>query len=215
MNGNWELTPQKFLNTHELAALLNKAEELWVLGLAKKSKTKIREAVILKVAMGTGLRRAELCDLRVADLSIGPGASFLTVRNGKGGKQRVVHFGRDLKTFLKQYLKWKADHGELTPDSYLLRTKKSEKYSVSALWRRWKHYCPKKLHSARHSFGTYLYQSTKDIRLCQKMLGHSSLSTTAIYSDCPPEVIAAGMENFERLTKALRKCTPVPAEQLA
>ena len=60
----------------------------------------------------------------------------------------------------------------------------------------------------RHSFGTYAYQATKDIRLVQKQLGHSKLSTTAIYADCTPEVITRGMDDMERLTRTLRRGRP-------
>jgi integrase len=71
----------------------------------------------------------------------------------------------------------------LTPDAYLLRTARTEKFSVSGLWLRWKLHCPKKLHSARHTFATMTYQATKDLRLLQKQLSHSRITTTQIYAD--------------------------------
>lgn len=43
------------------------------------------------------------------------------------------------------------------------------------------------IHSLRHSYGTYLYQRTKDLRLVQKQLGHSSIATTTIYADVTVE----------------------------
>jgi site-specific recombinase XerD len=39
------------------------------------------------------------------------------------------------------------------------------------------------IHACRHSYGTYLYQKTKDLRLVQKQLGHSSITTTTVYAD--------------------------------
>jgi len=201
----WELTPEKFLNPHELASLMNRAEELYVLGITKKRKALVRDWLIINLAISSGLRRKEMCDLRVEDLRIGNGQSHLIVRNGKGGKQRVVHLGHEFKSVLKKYLTWKHENGELTEGCYLLRTERSQKYCVGGIWYRWKKYCPKRLHAARHSFGTYCYQATKNIRLVQKQLGHSKITTTAIYSDCTPETITQGMDDMERLTRAIRR----------
>jgi integrase len=205
MHNQWELTPEKFLNPHELASLLNRAEELYVLGTTRKRKALVRDWFIINLAVFTGLRRAEMCSLKVEDVRIGNGQSHVIVRNGKGGKQRVVHVGHEFKAALKKYLQWKHENGELAPDSHLLRTERSPKYCVGGLWYRWRKYCAKRLHSARHTFGTYTYQATKNIRLVQKQLGHSKLSTTAIYSDVTPEVITQGMDDMERLTRSLRR----------
>ena len=202
---NWELPPEKFLNPHELASLLNRAEELYVLGITRKRKALVRDWFIIQLAINTGLRRKEMCDLKVADIHIGNGQSHLVVTNGKGGKRRTVHIGREFKAALKRYLQWKFDNGELSPDSHLLRTERSQKYCVAGLWYRWRKHCPKRLHAARHTFGTYAYQATKDLRLVQKQLGHSKPSTTAIYADCTPEVITRGMDDMERLTRTLRR----------
>ncbi len=43
------------------------------------------------------------------------------------------------------------------------------------------------IHACRHSYGTYLYQKTKNLRLVQKQLGHSSITTTTVYADVPLE----------------------------
>jgi integrase len=202
----WELTPEKFLNTHELSTLLKRAQELHDLGIARKRKGLIRDWFLIHTALFTGLRRAEMCDLMVSDLHIGNGQSHIVVRNRKGGKtNQVVHIGGAYKQTLKEYLQWKMEHGELTPDSHLLRTERSQKYSVSGLWSRWKKYCPKKLHSARHTFATMTYQATKDLRLLQKQLSHSKITTTQIYADVSAEQICSGMDAMERLTRSVCK----------
>jgi len=205
MNETWELTPQKYLSPVELAKLLNRADELYQLGLAKKRKRFVRDWFLINTAIYTGLRRAEICDLMVADVRVGNGQSHIIVRKGKGGKARTVHIGKEYKAVLKRYIQWKAENNELAPDSYLLRSDRSEKFSVSGLWIRWKKYCSKGLHSARHSYGTYVYQSTKNLRLCQKQLGHSKITTTQIYADVTPEVICEGMNEMDKLTRALRR----------
>jgi len=209
MHDEWELTPEKYLNAEELSCLLRKAEELYVLGIAKRRKANIRDWMLIRTAVYTGLRRAEICNLRVADLRIANGQSHIVVRTRKGGKtNQVVHVGHEYKRTLKKYLHWKLDHGELTPESYLLRTARTEKFSVSGLWLRWKLHCPKKLHSARHTFATMTYQATKDLRLLQKQLSHSRITTTQIYADVTPEQICSGMDAMEKLTRAVCKIRP-------
>jgi integrase len=204
MNQDWELTPEKFLNANELSSLMKKADELYVLGTAGRKSALVRDWFLIYTALFTGLRRAEMCNLRVEDVHLGNGQSHIVVRNGKGGKSRVVHIGKEYKAILKKYLHWKDDHGELSNDAYLLRTERAPSYSVSGLWRRWKKYCPKKLHSARHTFGTFAYQATKNLRLVQKQLGHSKITTTQIYADVTPDIISTGMDEMEKLTRTIK-----------
>jgi integrase len=209
MHNDWELTPEKYLNAEELSRLLRKAEELFVIGEAKSRKSYVRDWMIIHTALFTGLRRAEICNLKVADLRIANGQSHVIVRTRKGGKtNQVVHVGHDYKRTLRKYLQWKMRNGELTPDAYLLRTARTEKFSVSGLWLRWKLHCPKKLHSARHTFATMTYQATKDLRLLQKQLSHSRITTTQIYADVTPDQICVGMDAMERLTRAVCKIRP-------
>jgi len=205
-NERWELTPAKFLNPTELSALLVKAEELFVLGVARKRKSLVRDSFLIHTALLTGLRNSEICNLKVTDLRIGKGESHLIVERGKGGKTRAVHIGKEYKTIVKRYLRWKMEVGELSPDAYLLRTERSEKFCISALWRRWKKYCPKTLHSARHTNATLLYKaSAHNLRLVQKQLGHSRLSTTQIYADVSVEEAHEGVCAMEKLARTIGK----------
>ena len=211
MSTEWELTPEKFLDRGEIASLLRKADELWSLGELRKRKDWVRDAFLIHTALSTGLRNSEICDLKVSDLRIGNGSSFLIVRNGKGSKLRRVHFGTDYKRLLKRFLVWKEAAGELEADSYLLRTKRSVKYCKSALWRRWTKYCPQKtLHSARHTFATLIYAaSNNNLRLTQRALGHSRITTTQIYADVMPEVAVAAANNMERLVRGITRQSSV------
>ena len=199
--GRWELTPDKYLNDVEVKALLGKAADLWTLGEAKQRNGQIRDAMLIYTAIFTGLRCSEICDLKVTDLHIGNGESHLVVRKGKGGKQRIVHIGQEYKVIVKRYLKWKQDNGELDDDSYLLRTERASRYCASALWRRWKKHCPKhRLHDARHTNATMLYRASgNNLRLVQKQLGHSRITTTQIYADVLPDEARASMTMMEKL----------------
>ncbi len=197
----WELTPDKFLNEVEIGQMLRKASDLWTLGEAQKRKGLVRDAMLVFTALFTGLRNSEICDLKVTDLHIGNGEAHLVVRNGKGGKRRIVHIGKEYKVILKRYLQWKMDNGELDPDSYLLRTERSRRFCTSALWRRWKKYCPRhRLHDARHTNATILYKASgNNLRLVQKQMGHSRITTTQVYADVLPDEARASMTAMEKL----------------
>jgi integrase/recombinase XerD len=216
MNNNWELTPEKFLTPIELSSMIAKADELFVLGQTRKRKGLVRDSFLIHTAIFTGLRNSEMCDLKVSDLRIGNGQSHLIVRQGKGGKQRVVHIGKDYKRILKRFLQWKMDVGELNPDAYLLKTERSPRYCVSALWRRWKKYCPKTLHSARHTNATLVFKASgNNLRMVQKQLGHSRITTTQIYADVMPDVMRESMTAMERLARSLHRRAETAAEAIA
>jgi|GEM_PF-683178 len=198
---SWELTPDKFLNEVEVSQILRKAADLWTLGEVNKKKAMVRDAMLIYTAIFTGLRNAEICDLKVTDLHIGNGEAHVVVRNGKGGKQRIVHVGKDYKVILKRYLQWKMDNEEMGSGAYLLRTERSRQYCPSALWRRWKKYCPShRLHDARHTNATMLYKASgNNLRLVQKQLGHSRITTTQVYADVMPDEARASMSAMEQM----------------
>ena len=204
----WILTPDRFLSKEELGKLLKRADELRSLGVAKNRKQPVRDWLVIRLAVLSGLRASELCGLQITDAFIGYSRSELLVRRGKGGKQRIVKIGSELKRDLRWYMRWKAEQGELQPGAHLLRSNKSERISPNALWRRWKKYCPlHRLHDARHTNATLLYEASKDLRLVQKQLGHSRPSITAIYADVCDEQAREGIKAMERLAKNAIKPT--------
>jgi len=196
------LTPDRYLSKQELGALLKKAEDLRTIGVSKRQKQPVRDWLILRLSILSGLRASELCGLKVADCFIGYGRSEILVRRGKGNKQRLVKIGPDLKRDLRWYVRWKAEQGELHPDSHLIRSQRSERLTATAIWRRWKKHCPAhRLHDARHTFATLLYQSSNDLRLVQKQLGHSRPSVTAVYADVCDE---KARESLKAMDASLR-----------
>ena len=210
--GKWELSPERFLNREELAALLIRADELKVIGEAKRRPQLIRDWMILNSFLFTGLRRFELTELRCSDFKIFGGNSYLIVRAGKGGKTRHVHLPKNYKKNVLWYLRWKAEQGEIvSPESYFLRTERSEKYSPSGIYKRWKKYCPNhRLHDARHTCATALLEATNSLKMCQKMLGHANVSVTSVYADVSVERTLAGMDAMERLVNSLKKPSRSP-----
>ncbi|NQU11927.1 site-specific integrase [bacterium] len=198
----WVLTPDRFLSKEELGKLLKRAEELRALGVAKRRKQPVRDWLIIRLALLSGLRAGEVSALQVTDAFIGYSRSELVVRRGKGGKQRVVRIGNDLKRDLRWYLRWKSENGELAPDAHLLRSQRSERLSRGAVWRRWKRHCPlHRLHDARHTNATMLLEVSKDLRLVQKQLGHSRPTTTAVYAGIADERMAEAVDSMEQLAR--------------
>lgn len=206
MNPNWEITPEKYLNRQELTALLLRAEEIKTLGIAKKRPQLIRDWMIIQTFIYTGLRRFEVCELRCGDFSIFGGNSRLLVRRGKGGKTRHVHLPKGYASSVRWYMKWKVERGEIqSPEDFFLRSERSPKYAPSGVYKRWKKYVPNhRLHDARHTNATVLYEATNSLRLVQKQLGHSSLTVTQVYADISPEQSIAGMNAMEKLLGSLQ-----------
>ncbi|MCF7836067.1 MAG: tyrosine-type recombinase/integrase [Candidatus Marinimicrobia bacterium] len=141
----------------------------------------LRDKAILEMLFSTGLRISELCsldresvDLKKEDFSV----------RGKGEKIRIVFFSKRAKIALKNYLEKRADMedalfvnskgGRLTPRSV---ERLVAKYAIKAG-------ISKKVtpHIIRHCFATDLLEAGADLRSVQSLLGHSSITTTQIYT---------------------------------
>ena len=145
----------------------------------------LRDRAILELLFSTGLRVSELTSLnRDLDLS----KDEFSVR-GKGDKVRVVFLSKEAKENVRAYLKKRSDMDEalfvnlggtgestrLTPRSI---QRIVQKYAIKA-GIMGKHVSP---HTLRHSYATDLLRNGADIRSVQAMLGHSSVTTTQIYT---------------------------------
>jgi site-specific recombinase XerD len=161
---------------------------------AKKEYYKLkllRDKAILEVLFSTGLRVSELVSLsRFTDLSTGT----ISVR-GKGQKVRVVFLSDDARKAIKEYLNQRKDtstfmfvsHSTINTEN----VKNDQDYpltarSVERIVREYATFCgiSRKVtpHVMRHSFATNLLGNGADLRAVQKMLGHSNISTTQIYT---------------------------------
>jgi integrase/recombinase XerC len=142
----------------------------------------LREKAILETLYGSGLRAAELVGLDVTDVDF----MAETIRVlGKGGKERIVPLGRAEKQALDEWLGRRTHKnaeavftnnkgGRLTTRSIqnIVRKALSRVADASAT----------NPHALRHAFATHLLERGADLRAVQELLGHSSLSTTQIYS---------------------------------
>jgi integrase/recombinase XerD len=147
----------------------------------------MRDRAMLELAYGAGLRVSELCGLKLDQLHLKQEIVAIT---GKGGKQRVVPFGRAASRALATYL----DHGR----PFLLNGRLSPFVFVNArgsgisrvgFFKRMKEHAAtagiaRKVspHVLRHSFATHLLEGGADLRLVQELLGHADIATTQVYT---------------------------------
>jgi len=153
-----------------------------------------RDRAILELFYATGIRLNELAGLNIG--SVNPQEKLLRVI-GKGNKERIVPFGNPAKTALESYLK-KRGKSWASPQQTPLFTGRSEKrIAVRTIQQRVNIYLKAVLggragaspHTLRHTFGTHLLENDADIRSIQELLGHSSISSTQIYTKVNPKKI--------------------------
>lgn len=197
---NWIISPEKYLSPDDVKALRKTCQDAALLARSKGNRAPVRDAVIIEIALGTGLRVSELSNLKVADLYLKKGQNALHVRNGKGGKDRLVQFGAKLKDQILAYL-----HYRQSSSLYLFPSKHGEQITASGIQQVFKKWASKaglpthySIHSLRHTYAVRLYKASGyNLRLVQKQLGHSSVSTTQVYADVMDEDVDQAMENLD------------------
>ena len=140
---------------------------------------KLRDYTIISILLGTGIRRSELLD--ITDVN----GDYIVVY-GKGNKQRLVPISDALKTILKRYI---AERDKIAICPYLIINRdggKLTKNGLRAIFTRLSKntgIAGKRFsaHTWRHTFATQMLQAGCDIVTLQQILGHSDISTTAIY----------------------------------
>ncbi len=196
----WVVSPEKFLapdDVHRLRRLLGDAATL---ARARGTQAAVRDQLIIELALGTGLRVSELSYLKVEDLFLKKGQNSLLVRNGKGGKQRVVQFSPGLKKLIQEFLNYiSANSPFLFPSQ---RNPHMTASGIQQVFKRWaaKAGLPKRysIHCLRHTYATRLHKASGyNLRLVQKQLGHSSVATTQVYADVLDEDVEKALANLD------------------
>ena len=193
-NRKWTLDREKYLSEAEVKKLRRTLEDKALADLQKGRTTWPRFWMAIDLAVGAGLRVSEIANLKTGNLYLNSREPRIKV-TGKGNRTRDVFISRDLMRHLVGYLEWKRTMNEsIDEDDFLLMSSHDKPYSTGGLQYAFKVSLKESglpsyysIHSLRHSYGTYLYQRTKDLRLVQKQLGHSSIATTTIYADVTVE----------------------------
>lgn len=147
----------------------------------------LRDRALLEMGYSTGMRASELCGLKLENIDE---ERRLVRVIGKGRKERLVPFGRKSHVALRNYL------SEARPSllkervsAYVFLNYRGNSISRVSFWKILKKYAsmaglPAQVtpHTLRHSFATHLVEGGADLRTVQELLGHSSISTTQIYT---------------------------------
>jgi integrase/recombinase XerD len=147
-----------------------------------------RDAVIMELLYATGLRVGELVSLNMQDVNTDE--SYIRCI-GKGSKERIVHLYPKALDELKRYFKESriAMLGQRRAEPALFINHRGERLTRQWVWTILKTYAQKASikqnitpHTLRHSFATHLLQNGASLRHVQELLGHSSISTTQVYT---------------------------------
>tara|TARA_E500000081_G_scaffold108032_1_gene109822 strand:+ start:1395 stop:2279 length:885 start_codon:yes stop_codon:yes gene_type:complete len=154
-----------------------------LLNFKPSSLIEIRDLAIVEMMYSSGLRVSETVNINVSDFE--EGMSFLRVL-GKGSKTRLVPIGRFAISAINNWL-GERDKIVSNTDALFLNSK-GTRLTVRSVQLRLKKMALKQglppihPHMLRHSFATHMLESSGDLRTIQELLGHSSLSTTQIYT---------------------------------
>jgi integrase/recombinase XerD len=174
----WKRLP-KALSTREIDKLL--VPEI------PETPQNLCDQAVLELAYASGLRLAELRNIRLEQLHLPAG--FINVI-GKGNKERVVPLGKKAIAAIERYLT--AGRPNLvtrkSPATVFL-TKRGTPFAAVTMWLRIKQRVRRAgvgrnvtPHMLRHSFATHLLENGADLRVIQELLGHATISTTEVYT---------------------------------
>ena len=190
------------LTTDEQQALLQQPNP--------KSPTGLRNLCMIRLMLNAGLRVAEVLSLKVRDVDLNTGK--LSVRQGKGGKDRILWLGESDLSLLQRWREKKPDSqlyfttlaggpldarymrqlvDRLAVKAGIQQTETTTDASGRTVQRSKVH-----PHTLRHTFATDLLRETKNIRLVQKALGHASIGTTEIYTHIVDDELESALKGF-------------------
>ena len=181
------------LDKEEIARLFTATEHLD--SADESAANSVRDRAILELLYASGMRVSELCGASVKDVDL----EAMEMRVfGKGSRERVVLINQSSCSWLRRYLnkrlekRTNVDHNGvncLNPDDPLFVSRQSTPLSTRSVHRIVLKYARlaniEKVitpHTLRHSFATHLLEGGADLRVVQDLLGHSSISTTQIYT---------------------------------
>lgn len=142
--------------------------------LQKVKNTKHK--AILTLTYSVGLRVSEIINIKIEDID--SKRMLIYIKNAKGRKDRIVPLSPTVLELLRIYYK------EYKPTEYLFNGQTTTQYSIGSCQKIYKKYIDlnSSIHTLRHSSFTNLLENGTDLRIIQKIAGHSSSKTTEIYT---------------------------------
>jgi site-specific recombinase XerD len=136
----------------------------------------LKHRTILTLTYSVGLRVSEIINLKIDDID--SKRMIIHIKNAKGRKDRIVPLSQTVLELLREYYK------HYNPSEYLFNGQSTNKYSIGSCQKIYKKYIDSNssIHTLRHSSFTNLLESGTDLRIIQKLAGHSSSKTTEIYT---------------------------------
>jgi len=189
---------------HHLPTVLTMEECFRIFGYVENPKHRL----LLLIGYGAGLRRSEIVTLRWADILFDE--HKIHVKQTKGNKDRIVMLPYSIVSYLQDYRKiYPSDDwvftGQYKGEALSSRTIQQVMHDAVG-----KAGLEKKatVHTLRHSFATHLLESGTDIRYIQRLLGHSSIKTTMIYTHISPQAerkIVSPLDNLVQSNLTAKK----------
>lgn len=151
-----------------------------------------RDRLLLMMLYTTGMRRSELIGLRDSDVDFFNSVIKVT---GKGDKQRLIPFGRELAVLMEEYLELKKHEIGSGADAFFLKSDGMPLYAgfVYQLVKRYlslvSSLSKRSPHVLRHTFATAMLKNGAELTTVKTLLGHSTLSSTEVYTHISPREI--------------------------
>lgn len=144
----------------------------------------IKHKAILSLTYSVGLRVSEIVNLKIE--SIDSKRMLIHIKNAKGKKDRIVPLSPTVLNLLREY------YIEYKPKEYLFNGQNSNQYSIGSCQKIYKKYIDENssIHTLRHSSFTGLLENGTDLRIIQKIAGHSNIKTTEIYTHVSNQMLS-------------------------
>lgn len=199
-----------FLGRREVDRLMESPDETTPLG--------IRDKAMLEMLYACGIRLAEIHGLNIPDINF---AEHTALVRGKGGKERQVIFGRPSEQALQRYLAEARPQLAASPTQALFLNRYGERLSrrsVEKLVRRYSVIAGTRAdvhpHTLRHTFATHMLEGGADLRVIQELLGHSSPTTTQIYTHVTQqEALTAYLSHHPRADEPAARTAATPSKE--
>ena len=153
----------------------------------------VRDLLVLELLATTGMRRAEICEIKIGDIQLTQGVYAINIV-GKGNKERIIVASNEVMGIINKYINMRGitmkDKDEYLLVSHANRKSGSGKVSTNMIYRIVKHYAeladidPDTIspHTLRHTFATQCIGMGTPIQDVQQLMGHASINTTELYN---------------------------------